>query len=58
MLKIITVGLCISFFFMGCSENDKFAKEKQECIKQDKKFKFAERLNYRTGQMELRIICY
>lgn len=58
MLKFVWLILSISFFFTGCSEKDKFAKEKQECINQDKKFKFAERLNYRTGQLELRIVCY
>lgn len=57
-MKSINILILTIFTLLitGCnSQNNKLTK--QDCLKENKKYKIEKQLNYRTGKYEDRVVC-
>ena len=55
-MKIIILASLFILFFTGCSQDSK-QLTKEECKKNGYKYATEKKLNYRTGEYELKFIC-
>jgi|GEM_PF-1355427 len=55
LFSSLLIPFVLMFLFSGCFNTMK--SQKNQCIEQGLKYKQEKRLNYRTGEYEIKLVC-
>lgn len=56
LIYSVIVPLFIVILYSGCAES--VESQKKQCVEQGLKYKSEKRLNFRTGEYEIKLICF